>query len=331
MANICITGVCNRACTYCFAGMNVSGSARAVPYMTWETYLQALDYAQRSQADHVRILGGEPTLHPEFAAMVSEALARNLMVKVFSNGLMPERAVEFLQAVPQGKVIVLLNVNLLPGSGLPDVNGQQRVLERLGPAITVGLNIAHPCQSQPYPLLDLIRQYKLAPTMRVGIAHPRIGGSNQALHPRYYATVGRRLGSFMAHAKGEGISVGLDCGFVPCMFPEEAREILKEQHFGASPCIPVLDILTTGELISCYPLEALGQVPLSATADAAALRTLFESKLSQVRQTTLFPDCVECREYLSHVCPGGCLAASLRRLRGASGQEVRAGDFPVVV
>ena len=111
MANICITGVCNRACTYCFAGLNVSGSARAVPYMTWETYLQALDYAQRSQADHVRILGGEPTLHPKFNAMVAEALARNLTVRVFSNGLMPERAVAFLQAVPQGKVIVLLNVN----------------------------------------------------------------------------------------------------------------------------------------------------------------------------------------------------------------------------
>src|ERR1035438_912902 len=108
MANICVTGVCNRACSYCFAGMNVSGSARAVSYMTWETYLQALDYAQRSKTDHVRILGGEPTLHPEFNAMVAEALARNLTVRVFSNGLMPERAVEFLQTVPPGKAIVLL-------------------------------------------------------------------------------------------------------------------------------------------------------------------------------------------------------------------------------
>jgi len=331
MANICVTGVCNRACSYCFAGMNVSGSARAVPYMTWETYLQVLDYAQRSKADHVRILGGEPTLHPEFNAMVAEALARNLTVRVFSNGLMPERAVEFLEAVPQGKMIVLLNVNLLPGSGLPDIAGQQRVLERLGPAITVGLNIAHPSQSRPYALLDLIRKFKLAPTIRVGIAHPRLGGSNQALHPRYYATVGRNLASFMTHAKGEGISVGLDCGFVPCMFPEEAREILKEQNFGASPCVPVLDILPTGDVISCYPLEALGQVPLSAGADAAVLRSLFESKLNQMRQTTLFPDCVECREYLAHKCHGGCLAASLRRLRGASGQGVWTAGLPGVV
>jgi radical SAM protein with 4Fe4S-binding SPASM domain len=134
----------------------------------------------------------------------------------------------------------------------------------------------------------------------------------------------------MAHAKGEGITVGLDCGFVPCMFPEEAREVLKEQHFGASPCIPVLDILPTGDLISCYPLEALGRVPLSAGADAAALRSFFESKLSQMRQTTLFPDCVECREYLAHECAGGCLAASLRRLHSASKPEIWTAGFPIV-
>lgn len=331
MANICVTGVCNRACSYCFAGMNVSGSARAVSYMTWETYLQALDYAQRSKADHVRILGGEPTLHPEFNAMVAEALARNLTVRVFSNGLMPERAVEFLQTVPPGKAIVLLNVNLLPGSGLPDIDGQQRVLERLGPAITVGLNIAHPSQSRPYALLDLIRKFKLMPTIRVGIAHPRLGGTNQSLHPRYYAAVGRNLAFFMTRARGEGISVGLDCGFVPCMFPEDAREILKDQRFGASPCVPVLDILPTGGVIACYPLEALGQVPLSADADAASLRNMFEGKLSQMRQSTLFPDCVECPEYLAHACHGGCLAASLRRLCATAKQEVRAAGFPTVV
>jgi hypothetical protein len=74
----------------------------------------------------------------------------------------------------------------------------------------------------------------------------------------------------------------------------------------------------------------LGWVPLSAVADAAALRSLFESKLSQMRQTTLFPDCVECREYLAHGCQGGCLAASLRRLRGASQQVAWDAGSPIM-
>jgi radical SAM protein with 4Fe4S-binding SPASM domain len=328
MANICITGVCNRACSYCFAGMNVSGSAREVPYMTWETYLQALDYAQRSRMDHVRLLGGEPTLHPEFNAMVNEALARGLMVRVFSNGLMPERAIAFLETAPKGKVIVLLNVNLLAGSGLPDIAGQQRTLERLGPLITVGVNISHPSQSRPYALLDLIRRFQLAPTMRVGIAHPRVGGSNHALHPRYYPTVGRNLAAFMAHAKTEGIGVGLDCGFVPCMFPEDAQEIVKEQRFGASPCMPILDILPNGEVICCYPLEALHQVPLAADLDAAALRSLFEQKLAQLSQTVLFPECADCPVYREHACRGGCLAAAMRRFRTTSEAGTWGASFP---
>lgn len=329
MANICITGICNRACAYCFAGMNVAEHRSEVPYMEWATYVRCLDYAQRSGMDHVRLLGGEPTLHPRFNEMVAEALGRQLTVRVFSNGLMPERALGYLERIPAGKVIVLLNVNLRP-DGEPDVAGQERTMQRLGPALTLGLNISHPRHCRPYVLLNLIDRFGMAPTMRVGIAHPRVGGSNLALHPRYYAKVGRELAAFMTEASSRGITVGLDCGFVPCMFPEEAQELLKAQHFGATPCNPILDILPTGEVIACYPLEGLGRVMLTDAMDARGIREAFEGQLSQIRQILLFPECEECAARQARVCHGGCLAASMRRLRGRETMPAESLVFPMV-
>jgi radical SAM protein with 4Fe4S-binding SPASM domain len=316
MANICITGVCNRACPYCFAGFNVDGASKELAYMSWEIYLRALEYALRSGMDHVRLLGGEPTIHPQFPRMLAEALNRNLAVRVFSNGLMPEPALAALEEAPAERIVVLLNVNLLPGTLQPDIQSQRRVLERLSSRVTVGLNVSEPSHSQPYPLLELIRRYGLAPTIRVGIAHPRLGGTNAALHPRYYPVVGRNLAKFMEAAKNEGISVGLDCGFVPCMFPEDVQELLRDQQFGSTACHPILDILPSGDVIACYPLEKVHRVPLGETSSAQEVGELFRKKLGPLRTALLLAECSECAAWRRQACLGGCLAASLRRMRG---------------
>jgi radical SAM protein with 4Fe4S-binding SPASM domain len=195
------------------------------------------------------------------------------------------------------------------------------------------LNISQPSYSQPYPLLGLIRRYGLAPTIRVGIAHPRLGGTNAALHPRYYPVVGRNLAKFMAAAKNEGISVGLDCGFVPCMFPEDVQELLRDQQFGSTACHPILDILPSGDVIACYPLEKVHRVPLGETSGAQEMCELFRRKLGPLRTALLLAECSGCAAWREHACQGGCLAASLRRMRGnVPGQLARVlREAPVIL
>ena len=87
MANLSITNVCNRRCVYCFA--NDSKSELGKTYMEEGVYDAALNYLQRSGIKQVRLLGGEPTLHPAFISMVNKALERDFTICLFTNGLMP--------------------------------------------------------------------------------------------------------------------------------------------------------------------------------------------------------------------------------------------------
>src|SRR5512141_2870784 len=99
MTNLLLTNLCNRECSYCFA---VSyRKAASGHYLSEDQYQQFLDYLDRSNIDQVRLLGGEPTLHPQFDSLVQSAWGRGKSVIVFSNGFMPERALEALLELPE--------------------------------------------------------------------------------------------------------------------------------------------------------------------------------------------------------------------------------------
>jgi radical SAM protein with 4Fe4S-binding SPASM domain len=80
-------------------------------------------------------------------------------------------------------------------------------------------------------------------------------------------------------------------------------------------CNPILDVDIEGRVIHCYPLSGLGSLPISPGTDAPALRAAFESRTRLYRQAGVFQECSSCPFKASGECPGGCLAATIRRFR----------------
>jgi hypothetical protein len=308
LANISLTTACNRDCAYCFAGVDRRSGAG---HMSVETFEKALDFLQRSGIPEARLLGGEPTLHPEFPRLAEMAFERGLRVRVFSNGLMPEPALRWLETHPPDRVAVLMNA--APG------DLRQRVtLGRLRERVTPGLNISTPA-FDPAFLLDLIREHGLAPRIRFGLAHPTADGSNSFLSPRYYQRVGARLAEFAETARAAGVELSFDCGFVPCMFPPGFLETLGTAAGDiGTRCSPVLDILPDGQVVSCYPLAPLAREPLREDDTADALRERFTARLSGYRKLGVFRECAACQIRAEAGCNGGCLSASAQRLRPAT-------------
>ena len=314
MANISLTSACNRECVYCFAGAE---RRAGVSHMSVGTFERALDFLERSGIGEARLLGGEPTLHPEFPRLAGMAIARGLRVRVFSNGRMPEPALHWLESHPPERVAVLINV--APGDGR-----QARAFERLGNRVTLGLNIHSPA-FDPGFLLDLIREYNLAPSLRFGLAHPSADASNRFLHPVHYQAVGTRLAGFLTAAREAGVEPSFDCGFVPCMFPPGSLDSLGEaaRDIGTR-CSPVLDILPDGQVVSCYPLGALAREPLSESETADALRSRFAARFAGYRKLGVFRECAVCQANCHH----GCLAAAMQRLRPAASTVSKAEPTP---
>jgi radical SAM protein with 4Fe4S-binding SPASM domain len=280
--------------------------------MSAETFEKALDFLARSGIEEARLLGGEPTLHPEFQRLAEMALRRGLRLRVFSNGRMPKAALEWLESQPEERVAVLINF-------APDDPPPAETLRRLGKRVTLGLNL-HTPTVDPSFLPGAVREYGVAPRVRLGLAHPMAEGGNRFLDPRHYRAVGRRVADFFEAAREAGVEASFDCGFVPCMFP---RGFLEAMGTAAgdigTQCSPVLDILPDGKVVPCYPLAALAREPLPDGETADALRARFTERFSSYRRLGVFRECTVCEVRENGGCNGGCLAASMQRLRTAPG------------
>jgi hypothetical protein len=313
MANISVTGDCNMACSYCFAreALEHLAPGRAMPR---ETFATALACLARSGVDEVRLLGGEPTLHPQFDEFVDVAMATGRRLVIFSNGLVRREAFDKLCDLAPERVLVVVNASAwleTPGAKPADVRD---TLRALGQRAMLGINL-HTRGSRLDGLLDMIRDLHLRPSLRLGLAHPILGGANRALHPKAYRQVGRSVSALARRATDRGVRLDFDCGFVPCMFEEPelpALDVVLSEC--GKRCNPLPDILPDGHVIACYPLARLGTLKLDDTSTVDDLRRRFETILAPYEGLGVFPECSACARLRERRCLGGCRAAALRRL-----------------
>lgn len=312
MANLVISTACNRTCAYCFTGDH---QEKDNSFLDLESFDARLDFLDRSGIEQARLIGGEPTLHPCFPALVERARARGKIVIVFTNGLMPEQALASLEALPHEACSALVNVNAPEDLGSRAFEQLRATLRRLGEKATLGFNLYRP-NLEPDFLIDLVREAGNRPAIRLGLAHPCLSGNNCYVRPHQYMAIGRKIVQFARRAGQAGISVEFDCGFVPCMFSPQDLEML--QTLGANmiwKCNPILDIDLAGRVLYCYPLSRLGHLPLTPQSHAATLRKSFEARTQAYRRAGIFAECSTCPFKQSGICPGGCLSATIRRFR----------------
>ncbi|MHB0875954.1 MAG: radical SAM protein [Anaerolineae bacterium] len=323
MANLEISTACNQACPYCFAAASHHGLG-GPRFLAADQLEERIGFLQRSGMDQARLIGGEPTLHPRFVAICERLRSAGLRLLVFSNGLMPAPVLDYLAGLPPAECSVLVNTNEPNVAGAARHEQRVAALCRLGERAQLGFTI-HRVDFDMSFLLPVLDASGCRRTVRTGLAHPCLAGTNSHLHPKVYPVIGDRLASFARSAAG--VALDFDCGFVPCMFSPTALENLKAA--GAAPawrCNPILDIGVAGRAIHCFPLADLGSLPtVAAPADpattAAHLRAEFSRLTRPYRAAGIYPECSTCtarRGDGDDACTGGCLAAAMRRLRPAA-------------
>ncbi len=310
MANLSITNVCNKSCVYCFA--NDTKNEYGKSYMEDNVYEKALNYIGRSGLRQARLLGGEPTLHPNFIEFVQKALNRNLDILLFSNGLVSRKVLDFLATIPKNKLSILLNTIHPDENNLNGMKRQQEVMEKLGEIVIPGVNIYSAGQELEY-LLEYVIKYYLNKEIRIGISHSVLSQNNVYLHPKEYQKIGYNIAMFKIKAKNSRVSLGFDCGFVPCMFPEEYYDLLSEELKKAgTACHPIIDMLSDGTFISCYPLNNFLKIKLNDKIYAKNLMLSFDKALSPYKDVGIYPHCTSCPLFKKR-CNGGCMSFRIQR------------------
>ena len=321
MANLSITRRCRRACGYCFARRE--RAAPSVRDMPAEVFDEALAFLARSGIKEARLLGGEPTEHPEFVGLAERARHAGFGVTVFTGDVASGEVLEYLRALPVEKVLVVLNA-ADPAVDEPALlRSQERLCATLGARVMLGVNVTWPGQDALH-LLDWIERFGLRRTIRLGLAHPDWGGSNASFplrRPRPVAALER----LVSGASRRGVQVRSDCGLTPCLFPEgflaDHPGLLARARHPADPtgrsCTPTIDVLPDGDCIACYALSTVVRLPLPPAGDRAALVARFDTALAQRTPAGVFPACLACSHRERAQCDGGCRARRAHRLRGA--------------
>ncbi len=312
MTNISITVLCNRSCSYCFA----RSLGEQLGHMGRDVFEKALAHLQRSGIKQARLLGGEPTIHPHFARFIDAIEDRDLDLLIFSNGRMPQKAIDRLIQFPRNRLSILMNVDPAEDQGEGVRQRFNMVCKEFGSSVILGLNIHSPGVELGF-LLPIIDEYDLAPQIRLGLAHPCVGAENRFLHPRHYRSVGARIGAFAKKTRAQNIRLELDCGFVPCMFSEEDLDLIRESggEIPGNRCNPLPDYLPDGRFIPCYPLAKVASLADGEESLGTLVQATFTDRLTALRRAGVFKLCDGCSLLRANLCNGGCLAAAIQRRR----------------
>lgn len=323
MTNLMVTNVCDMKCTYCFARgyLDEAVGHSETHFISLTAFEERLDFLSRSGINEIRLIGGEPTLHPKFPQLVSLAQKCKKIIVVFSHGIINARALESLCALPVEHCFVLVNMNAMRFAGSEnskEEEARKTTLRQLGLRAMLGFNIFTPNFSLD-SLLPIIKETGCNSKIRLGLAHPSLTARNAYIHPKQYPIIGEKIVKFAQKAVQAGVKLEFDCGFVRCMFSEQEIAALERANveFGWH-CNPILDIDLDGQIFHCFPLGDKVKVFMSDSSTAAKARSQMMEQTSLYRTAGIYKECSTCYFREANECTGGCLANTLRRFRPAT-------------
>lgn len=307
MPNLMLTNWCNYKCPYCF-GIDFMHPLLPKKNMSMDTFHGIIDWLSITKRDvsTIHLMGGEPTLHPNFEEIVSELLSKDFHITVFSNLATP-KAPEYAQKLSDLPIEWVVNVN--PPSGWSNEQSERirSALKVLKNKACITFNIMPDSDDNNWAV-DLINQYGLNHSMKIGFVLPTMTGSNFSLEEEQYPVVAEKVVNLARVCEPYHIHFEFECGVPTCAFTEEQLGYLWEvgSKFDSS-CNSRLDISPDGECIYCLPLAKLAAVHYTNFLNYFDAKMWFEKKILPYRRLGRIENCHKCVLFKTS-CRGGCVA-----------------------
>ena len=314
MANILITEKCNRKCTFCFARNRLMHSKQQEKNMSMENILKVFSFLKRSGSRELRLLGGEPTLHPKIKEIISLSLESDFRIFFFSNCIMSPDLTDFIADIPADKINFLCNISPQASDTEKQIEYRSYALEKLGSQMTLGITVTEPQIEYDF-LLDTIEKFNLRKHIRVGVAQPIVGHDNSFLDPDQYKAAGTAIVEMAKACEKKDVLIGFDCGMTLCMFSEDELGILMTRSEGfKSDCGPIIDIGVNLEVWSCFPLSGVLVSHLDDFENRDAIEKAYIQALAPYRSLGCRTQCLSCKYKKREQCFGGCLVHTINQL-----------------
>lgn len=317
-ANLLITNYCNQSCPFCFASREMK-SKTLDKEMSLHDYRVVLQKIKRSgNYNAVKLLGGEPTLHSHLFEMLDIAMQEDLMVQIFTNGVMEPETSKKLERY--GKKVGYTFNCVTPGFQF-NKKTREKVIENMK-GLSAKSHITTSITIDPFFKIDTFVEtaeqvFPLLHSIRIGFSNPIAGNKNWYAFSDF-PKMGGIMVQFMQQARQYGFKgeFTMNCGFTRCMFSEEQFAHMKKEVkqigwscFGKESS---MDVAVDMSAFHCFPLSEHKRVNLKAIGYAKANSELIKERMklwAQLKKEV----CLKCPFYGfgGEKCPGPCLAFAM--------------------
>jgi MoaA/NifB/PqqE/SkfB family radical SAM enzyme len=286
--------------------------------MTISDVEKVINFLKRSNHPYFRVMGGEPTLHPEFPRILEMALRSGFRVDVLSNATWPESYNELFRRTSPRRVLFLLNIDQ-PVRYSPSVwqriqNNLEAIADR--GSITLSFNIF---EKQPHDqyILELTERYGID-KIRMSFSLPVLGANNACLKIEDYKQMAPFVVDFVRRAQKRGVQVSMDNAIPLCMFTyEQAGELLLKKAIDLDHnmhCAPVIDIGPDLKVWCCFCLSKIWNRHLDEFQNLEEINNYYRRAMA-LYQSRLYPldECGNCSYREVWKCQGGCLTHTVMK------------------
>ena len=310
MANIVINNYCNLRCPYCFANKYITEEEKQS--ITTDQLSRILTFLSKTNVNSVGIIGGEPTIHPNFLFILSQVVGfcknHDAQCIVYSNGIHLGEFAWFFK----DKVKCLMNVNHPDIVGDRNWNSIINSLDRIDKFgninnITLGVNLYRTLDDYEF-IFELANKYNRK-TIRVSYAAPTCEFSNFGKED-YYNEAKEIFLPFASRAKDNGVGIDLDCNHIPrCYFNDKELAMLDKVITNGfnDYCDPVVDITPDFKCTACFGAYELFDLKNFENIYQVE-RFLSLKKMYPLAEGNLADKCIGCPKHENLSCQGGCLA-----------------------
>lgn len=312
MPNIAIVNYCNLKCPYCFADDMIQEETMSI---TLDDFQKILEFTSRLPSlNNIGIIGGEPTLHPQFTEILKEVnkYCRELdtHATLFTNGIELDKYLPYIG----DRIGILINCNTPVNQSEEAYAKHLATLDHLyelswfDNRANCGCNVYMGCTDYSY-IWKIVDKYHLN-HIRCSVVSP--GGCyhdwrNQK--EEYYQKMKPIFLDFCKDAIKHNCRLGMDCGHIPmCYFTLEEKELVESicDNLYQDFCEPVVDITPNFKATACF--GAYDPVDIRDFNDMVELhRYLLLTKTNPKAELNCTGRCTSCKKHKLKQCQGGCL------------------------
>ena len=328
--SVCLTYQCNRACSFCYArGLR----DKFKEHMSLADFEFLAVWAKTQGWSRMRLLGGEPTFHPEFGAIMDIAEKHGVAIYITTNGLFASGLNPSI-----AKSIVRSICFSYPQDGLAP--GEMELFLRNFRHAVTAVNIVNlswviqPGNDGWRTVIDLASGDRTRIMVRFSLVMPGHSKSfDQAEFYKWREVLARQVVEIARYAREKNVVFAFYRPLLLCMFePGQLNFLRSISPFLFYTRCPLClkgeydtDLrLTVNPDLSCYPCMALAVdgVRLGPGITRDALIARFKPFMREITSRPLMEACRDCRFFANYkkrldgkfqdladrtVCQGGCL------------------------